>query len=159
MIPGVEQIGLGTHYDERGFFREILRHTNITPGSFAQWSHAVRYTGTIVAWHIHRYQTDYWYCLIGNMKAVLADMRTASWDIGNNFQAWIDKPLEIEEYHLGEHHMPFVLKIPPGVAHGFKILDGPCHLFYITDKVYNPDDEGRIPYDALGYDWLERVIK
>jgi len=72
------------------------------------------------------------------------------------------KPSPVEnphEYLLGEGQPAQVLKIPPGVAHGLKVLQGPAHLMYITSHVYNPDDEGRIPYDSLGYDWFKQEIK
>jgi dTDP-4-dehydrorhamnose 3,5-epimerase len=34
---------------------------------------------------------------------------------------------------------------------------GPAHLFYITSRVYDPDDEGRIAHDdpRIGYDWAK----
>ncbi|MBU0769509.1 MAG: dTDP-4-dehydrorhamnose 3,5-epimerase family protein, partial [Proteobacteria bacterium] len=52
------------------------------------------------------------------------------------------------------------LRIPPGVAHGCKCISGPANLFYITSDVYDPADEGRIPYDdpAIGYDWLKGPV-
>jgi dTDP-4-dehydrorhamnose 3,5-epimerase len=41
------------------------------------------------------------------------------------------------------------------VAHGYKVLNGPAHLLYITSRVYDPNDEGRLPHDdaRIGYDW------
>jgi dTDP-4-dehydrorhamnose 3,5-epimerase and related enzymes len=32
---------------------------------------------------------------------------------------------------------------------------GPAMLVYVTDKFYNPDDEGRVAYDhpKIQYDW------
>ena len=38
--------------------------------------------------------------------------------------------------------------IPPGVAHGYKVVGpGEALLVYLTDRFYNPEDEGRIAYD------------
>lgn len=51
---------------------------------------------------------------------------------------------------------PWQILIPPGVAHGYKVIgDSPGLLVYATDHFYNPKDEGRIAYDhaALSYDW------
>lgn len=51
---------------------------------------------------------------------------------------------------------PWHILIPPGVAHGYKVLGtGPSLLIYATDRFYNPVDEGRIPYNdpSLNYDW------
>ena len=51
---------------------------------------------------------------------------------------------------------PWQILIPPGVAHGYKVLDtGPSVLIYATDRFYNPADEGRIGHNdpRLNYDW------
>ncbi len=51
---------------------------------------------------------------------------------------------------------PWQILIPPGVAHGYKVLGhDPAMLIYMTDRLYNPSDEGRIPYNdpLLNYDW------
>ena len=51
---------------------------------------------------------------------------------------------------------PWHVLIAPGVAHGYKVI-GPeeALLVYMTDRFYNPEDEGRIPYNDSGinYDW------
>ena len=46
--------------------------------------------------------------------------------------------------------------IAPGVAHGYKVIgDGRAGIVYVTSRFYDPDDEGRIPYNdpRLSYDW------
>jgi dTDP-4-dehydrorhamnose 3,5-epimerase len=51
---------------------------------------------------------------------------------------------------------PWQLLIPPGVAHGYKVIGtNPSMLIYATDRFYNPSDEGRIPHNDpnLNYDW------
>jgi dTDP-4-dehydrorhamnose 3,5-epimerase len=51
---------------------------------------------------------------------------------------------------------PWQLLIPPGVGHGYKIIgEQPAVLVYVTNRLYNPKDEGRIPYNepAIAYDW------
>jgi dTDP-4-dehydrorhamnose 3,5-epimerase len=51
---------------------------------------------------------------------------------------------------------PWQILIPPGVAHGYKVIGAaPALLVYVTDRFYNPADEGRIPYNDRGmnYDW------
>ena len=45
---------------------------------------------------------------------------------------------------------------PPGVAHGYKVIGpGPALLVYMTDRLYDPADEGRIAFDdpRINYDW------
>lgn len=145
MIQGVELKELVTHSDERGFFRELIRVNDpVFKEGFGQWSHTLTHQGASKAWHIHKQQVDWWYVAIGAVKAVLYDTRTASLTHG-----------ETQEVFLGENYKAQILKVPPGVAHGYKVIQGPMHLFYITSNVYDPTDEGRIPHDdtAIGYDW------
>lgn len=145
MIEGVDTKSLKTHFDERGFFREIIRVTDdFFHEGFAQWSHSLVHSGVAKAWHIHKQQTDWMYVATGAMKVVLYDTRPDSPTSGESM-----------EILMGELYPAEVVKIPPGVAHGYKVLDGPAHVFYITSHTYNPDDEGRIPHDdpSIGYDW------
>ncbi|TRZ49991.1 hypothetical protein D4S03_07430 [bacterium] len=146
MIEGVKFKELITHADERGFFREIIRNTDdfFTEG-FGQWSHSLMYTGVAKAWHIHLQQVDWWYVAGGVLKVALYDLRPGS----SSYK-------ETMGLFLGENQTAGVLRIPPGVAHGCKCISGPANLFYVTSNVYNPEDEGRIPYDdaGIGYDWI-----
>ncbi len=145
MIQGVELKSLVTHADERGFFRELIRVNDpIFEEGFGQWSHTKTFAGAAKAWHVHRRQVDWWYVAIGTIRVALYDTRADSPTHGR-----------LEEFFMGEEQGPQVLKIPPGVAHGYRVLEGPAHLFYITSRVYDPSDEGRIPHDdpTIGYDW------
>jgi dTDP-4-dehydrorhamnose 3,5-epimerase len=145
MIHGVEIKELVTHTDERGLFREIIRKSDdIFPEGFGQWSHTMSYTGVAKAWHVHQKQTDWWYVAVGTIKAALHDTRPDSPTQG-----------ELQELLMGEDHPSIVLKIPPGVAHGYRVLKGPAHVFYIVSHEYDGTDEGRIPPDdgEIGYDW------
>lgn len=164
MIEGVEFRSLKTYSDDRGFFREVLKASDI-PEGFGQLNWSLSYTGTIKAWHIHQKQTDYWICTGGVIRAVLYDLRPLSlesqfndWATKTTYDYYIDnyKPFE---FLLGDNQPAQILKIPPGVTHGYKVLQGPATLFYVTTQEYDPDDEGRISYDALGYDWFKQVIK
>lgn len=147
MIEGIVFKNLVTHCDERGFFREIIRVTDdfFTEG-FGQWSHSLMYFGVAKAWHIHQVQVDWWYVASGVIKVALHDTRPESPTYRKTM-----------EFLMGDNQPARALRIPPGVAHGCKCLSGPAHLFYITSKVYDPTDEGRIPYDdpEIGYDWLK----
>jgi dTDP-4-dehydrorhamnose 3,5-epimerase len=146
MIAGVMVKALTTHADERGFFREIIRSTDeFFKEGFAQWSHALMYPGVAKAWHIHPTQIDWWYVPLGNLKVVLFDKRSDSPTAGMK-----------QTFFLGDNYPAQVVKIPAGVAHGCKALGGGMtHLFYITSKIYDPAEEGRIPHDdkAIDYDW------
>jgi hypothetical protein len=58
---------------------------------------------------------------------------------------------------MGDLQPSRVLKVPPGVAHGCKTVQGPVNLLYITSHVYNSNDEIRLPHDEpeIRFDWLK----
>jgi dTDP-4-dehydrorhamnose 3,5-epimerase len=146
MIEGVMVKELTTHVDERGYFREIIRKTDkLFEESFGQLSHSSMYPGVVKAWHIHKTQVDWWYVPTGNLKLVLFDKRPGSSTHG-----------ELQTLFMGENYPAKVVKIPAGVAHGCKALGGGVtHLFYVTSRIYDLAEEGRIPHDddSIGYDW------
>lgn len=147
MIDGVVIKELVTNVDERGYFRELIRVTDgFFEEGFGQLSHALVHAGVAKAWHIHKIQIDWWYVATGTLRVALHDTRPNS-----------PTYRETMEILMGEQLPGKVLRVPTGVAHGFRCLAGPCHMFYVTSKVYNPEDEGRIAHDdpAIGYDWLK----
>ena len=152
MIEGVMLKNLITHTDERGFFREIIRVTDdCFKEGFGQLSVAQVNQGVVKAWHIHKKQVDWCYVASGVLKVVLHDARKGS----PTFK-------EKMELLMGDNQPAAVLRIPTGVAHGYKCISGPALIFYVTSKVYDGADEGRIPHDdaQIGYDWLkESTIK
>jgi len=150
LAVGVE-IETGTiHPDDRGFFSELFRvgATHLTKGlarpSTLQISAAVSYSGSIKALHYHFEQTDYWAPIQGMVQVVLCDLREGSKTHG-----------AVNTLYLGTLR-PWRLKIPPGVGHGYKVVGAELAvLVYLTDRFYNPSDEGRLAYDHpfLNYDW------
>ena len=144
-ILGVVTKQLITHADERGYFREIIRVSDdFFAEGFGQWSHSLMYQGITKAWHVHQKQVDWWYVATGVLKVALHDLREDSSTRG-----------ETMGLLMGDNQAAQVLKVPPGVAHGCKALNGPVNLFYVTSHTYDPSDEGRIPHDdpSIGYDW------
>lgn len=147
MIDGVIIKKLATHTDERGFFREIIRVTDdFFDDGFGQWSHSLMFNDVIKAWHYHEIQTDWWYVCSGVLRVGLCDMRPDS----KTYKETMD-------FYMGDLQPAQVVKIPPGVAHGCKAIQGPVNLFYITSHVYNPDDEIRLAYNdpEIDFDWLK----
>ena len=95
----------------------------------------VNSTKHIVAWHKHNIQTDYWCCIKGSFKIGLATK-----DEGAEFVYLSDKT-------------PKILKIPPGIYHGYKALEkNSILLYYLTEK-YNPSDEIRANIGEFGEQW------
>ena len=146
MIDGVEIKELAAHKDERGFFCEVIRNSDIFfQNNFGQLSHSMTHKGVFKAWHMHKKQTDWMYVAIGDIKLALYDTRKDSRTNG-----------DLVEIFMGEKSGRKVVKIPPGVAHGYKILNGPMHIVYVTDREYDPADELRISHNdpKIGYDWI-----
>jgi len=148
LIAGVRIAALRLHPDDRGYFLEIMRQgqglaSELTGGPL-QVSSALSYPGTIKALHYHFEQTDLWGPIQGQLQVCLYDLRVGSSTLG------ICNTLFIGVLQ------PWQLLIPPGVGHGYKVVGtDPAILCYVTNRIYNPQDEGRLPYDdpGLNYDW------
>lgn len=142
-IEGVVFKELKTHSDNRGFFREIVRKTDDFFGDgFAQWSHSKMAYNTVKAWHFHHLQIDWWYVPFGLIKTVLYDDRKESPTYGLK----LDFLMGDAESH--KEALSTVVKIPQGVIHGCQVLSDFAHLFYITSNTYDPEDEGRFPFNS-----------
>lgn len=148
LIAGVRLAALSVFPDDRGYFMEIQRFgrglASEFPAATSQVSAALNYPGTIKAFHYHLHQTDCWTPVKGLMQVALVDLRRGSPTFG-----WRNT------LYVGALR-PWQILIPPGVAHGYKVIGGQESLLvYMTDKFYNPQDEGRIPYDNafIHYDW------
>ena len=151
-IVGVEFKVLKTWPDERGFFRELIRHTdpffNVDGSAqpfaqpFAQWSHSKMEHNTVKAWHFHHLQIDWWYCGVGVIHTVLFDLREESPTYRKKIELKMGDPDDDPQA------ISAVVKIPQGVGHGLRVLTDFAHLFYVTSETYNPNDEGRHPFDS-----------
>lgn len=145
MIQGVIIKDLVTHTDERGFFREIIRVSDpFFAAGFGQLSHSLVNQGVLKAWHAHRWQTQWNYVVSGLISVGLHDTRPDSPTFG-----------ETMEFLAGDGQKALCYMFPPGVAHGYRCLQGPMQIIYVTSGTYDLEDEVRIPEDdpAIGYDW------
>lgn len=146
MIEGITTKKLVRNADERGFLMELLRHDDELFEHFGQSYVALNYPGVIRAWHYHRKQTDYFVCVKGMIKVGLYDAREGSPTHG-----------EVQEFFMGDNN-PLLLKIPPGVYHGYKTVGTePSLLINFPTHSYDraEPDEYRVPYDSpeIPYDW------
>lgn len=143
MINNVVIKNLETHTDSRGFFREIIRHNNdFFYAGFGQLSHSLVNQGIIKAWHGHKIQTQWNYVVTGAIHVVLYDNRRNSNTFG-----------KIIELKCGREFPAQVYMFPPGVFHGYKCIEGPMNIIYITSGTYDIEDEERMPLDSVKYDW------
>jgi dTDP-4-dehydrorhamnose 3,5-epimerase len=148
LIPGVRIVKVDLWPDDRGYFLEVARLGQGLVAEFlsesTQVSTALSYPGTIKAFHIHHKQTDCWLAAAGMFQVALVDLREGSATYGLRNTLYIGAL------------RPWQLLIPPGVAHGYKVIGrDPGVLVYLTNRFYDPSDEGRIAYNdaAIAYDW------
>jgi dTDP-4-dehydrorhamnose 3,5-epimerase len=148
LIPGVQLNPFSLWPDDRGYFLEVARLGQGLvadfPAASTQISSALNYPGIIKAFHYHKFQTDFWVPAAGLLQVVLVDLRRASTTFGQKNTLYVGAL------------RPWQVLIPPGVAHGYKVIgEHPSVLVYVTNRTYDPQDEGRIPHNdgAIAYDW------
>jgi len=148
LIAGVRVQALSLFPDDRGYFLEVNRMGKGLAAGFpaetTQTSAAVNFRGAIKAFHFHLHQTDCWTPVKGLLQVVLVDLRSKSTTFGARNTIYVGAL------------RPWQILIPPGVAHGYKVIGNEDGLLvYMTDRFYNPQDEGRIPYNdaSINYDW------
>jgi dTDP-4-dehydrorhamnose 3,5-epimerase len=148
LIAGVRVAPYPLWPDDRGYFLEVIRIGQGLAADFdpatTQVSAALTYAGAIKAFHYHLKQTDFWVAAQGMLQVALVDLRPDSPTFGlkNTLYAGALRPWQI--------------LIPPGVGHGYKVIgESAAMLVYVTDRQYNPEDEGRIEYNhpGIAYDW------
>lgn len=145
-VAGVTLRDLRINRDPRGTLTELLRTD--WPDLFgADLPFAQVYASTTgpgvardeQAWHVHRHQSDRFYCLAGRIVVAIADPRPESPTRG---------ALMLVELAAGpDHPAPLVVTIPPGTLHGFVVTSpGPATLLNFPNRLYDPADEGRLPF-------------
>ena len=149
-IEGVEVLPLRRHVDDRGLFLELFRNRATHLGTealvdffagveVAQLNYSlVTAQDHVKGLHCHLKQADVWFCPPPfKLKVVLLDLRRASPTAGRA-QAVV----------LGDGRDALV-KIPPGVAHGYRPLTVPCGLFYVVTRCFDlgDPDELRVAWD------------
>eukprot|EP01026_Neomeris_dumetosa_P001629 TRINITY_DN104074_c0_g1_i1.p2 TRINITY_DN104074_c0_g1~~TRINITY_DN104074_c0_g1_i1.p2 ORF type:complete len:188 (-),score=25.02 TRINITY_DN104074_c0_g1_i1:94-657(-) len=108
------------HADDRGW--SLMNQMLGVLDPAGQVNYSVQYPGVIKAWHRHEIQTDFWLCVMGNLK-VGVHRETDG-------QSWLAV--------VGEKR-PGVVVIPPPLWHGAATV-GPTSaglLYYVT-KAYDP---------------------
>lgn len=132
-LDGVFTLALEARRDRRGAFTELFRESWIPSGRPLQWNVLRSAAHTLRGIHVHVRHTDYVAPLSGTAIVGLKDLRRAS-------------PTFLEDTHLAlDASSARLLRIPPGVAHGFYF---PCEslLSLATTDYFDPADD-------LGYRW------
>ena len=149
LISGVHPRRARVFIDERGRLGEILRCDDPLFEKFGQVYFTTTYPGVVKAWHYHKVQSDHVYVAQGLIKLALYDEREGSPTHG-----------EINELYLGEH-CPVLVKIPPGVYHGWKcVSEREAFIINVATEPYNchnPDEYRLDPHDNdIPYRWERR---
>ena len=150
-IEGVEIVELRRFNDDGGSMTELARlDEGRVQGLEGFVARQVNYSTmdalAIKAFHLHTRQTDVWYVPpTDKLLLCLGDVREGSATEGL-----------VQRLVLGDGRS-FLVRIPPGVAHGCKNLRraSPSVIVYFVDVQFSTDDqcdEGRLPWDHFGED-------
>ncbi len=83
----------------------------------------------------------------GSIEDVVLDLRKES-----------STYLNFYKIELNEKNKLAIL-IPPGVAHGFKVLEDDTTMIYFSNKVFSSAHDCGIHYNSINYDWrIEKPI-
>lgn len=146
MIDGVKIKKLKFIKDERGRLAEILRSDDEFFEKFGQIYVTTALPGVVKAWHYHKKQSDYFFCIFGKMRVGLYDARPDSL----TFKQTQEVIMSFEE--------PILLKIPPMVYHGFKCISKQeAGMLNIPTRLYDhkkPDEYRLDAFDNdIPFDW------
>lgn len=159
-ILGVQVFSPKQHKDCGGSFLEVLRKNNSYIKPIMPWeedycpndpaanfcrfywqqiNYSLVHPGTVKAFHLHKIQSDFWF-VVDKMIVNLIDEREKSPTRGFHTRLILENQ---------------AVFIPPGVYHGIgNPYNKDGHMMYITDQVFNPQDEFRKRWDYLGtYVW------
>ena len=131
MIEGVRLIPLRRFEDERGWFMELMRESQLA--SHVKQSNLVfSRKGVIRALHYHeRGQSDLFACVQGMVRVVVLDRES-----GETFTA-----------DIGDDN-PAAVFIPGHHAHGYEALTDCLFLYHVTEEYDRDDpDEHEVPWD------------
>lgn len=138
--------------DERGSFRELYRHDELTKkiGKEIYWrqmnkSHSIS-ANTLRGLHFQvppYAQAKLVQCVRGAIFDVVVDLRSGS----PSFGKW-------QGFQLSSDNC-FLLYVPEGFAHGFLTLEPYCEVIYKCSEYYEPEYEGSICWDdpVIDIDW------
>ncbi|MGH0033046.1 MAG: dTDP-4-dehydrorhamnose 3,5-epimerase family protein [Myxococcota bacterium] len=132
-IEGVSTFVLESHRDERGELTEVFRSDWVDAAAPRQWN-VIRSTGnSLRGVHVHIRHTDYVSVLDGAAIIGLKDLRRGS-------------PTHLKDACIAvDAGSPRLLRIPPGVAHGFYTPEASL-LCVAASEYFDPADD-------LGYRW------
>ncbi len=148
-MPGLVVVTSRTFPDDRGYLVQSWVKSDLEargiPSTFAQAIQTVSHRGVVRGLHFQWEppQGKYVRCLRGAVLDVVVDVRHGSPRLGDHVA------LELSD----RNHL--ALWVPPGLAHGFCVLEDDAILLYECTTEWGPHGEGGIRWDdpALGIAW------
>jgi dTDP-4-dehydrorhamnose 3,5-epimerase len=148
-LPGVLLLEPRVFGDDRGFFMESYNQRTFAAlgitEAFVQDNHSSSERNVIRGLHyqIQQAQGKLIRVVTGKILDVALDLRRSS----PTFGKW-------EMYKLSGRNK-YILWIPRGFAHGFRVVSKRAHVLYKTTDFYAPEHEHTVAWDdpALKIDW------
>lgn len=144
-IDGVILKELNALVDGRGDVIELWSKPWVEKENFVTPSHCYQSTtdfGVVKCWHLHAIHTDQFTVTRGKLQVSLVDIRKGSKTFGH-----------VNLIFMGIQH-PRLLKIPPGIMHGWKALSEPeVIVVNFQSHVFDPKDEFKFSWNCV----LEKV--
>lgn len=147
-IPGVKLLTPTIHRDERGWFMESYRRSQLKEAGisaeFVQDNRSYSRRGVLRGLHFHapgREQAKLVQVVSGRIFDVVVDLRRDSAAFGQ----WLGVELDDETAQL--------LFVPRGCAHGFQVLSEDALVTYKVDSEYDAAAERTLAWDALDIEW------
>jgi len=124
-IEGIKLINLKKITNDRGFLQEVIRTDDPFFTKFGQVYFTFTNNNITKAWYKHTAQTDYIFVVKGTMKIGLFDQRKNTATFGHKCI-----------YHISAEK-PQLIKIPPGIWHGFKAINSDLMLLHVNSEAIN----------------------
>jgi len=143
LLEEVKFVPVHSHIDSR---RTMFRLYNLDNFS-GDINLSIVHPGSRTNFHMHHRQTDMVAVIGGELDFFVCD-------------APVEEGGEFRTYHLNREVLVSrgLLCIPPYLFHGSKNdFSEDAYLIYRIDQHYNPDDEYRMTWQEMGFDWYREV--
>ena len=154
-IVDVVSLGRTVHFDHRGFLVETMRRddSRVQGDTFAMSYLSLTLPGQKRdgdRWHVHKRQVDRFVVVLGEMILALYDVRPNSSTRGKLVTVRMagaqDDPAP-PPGPMKQGAVTYMITIPPGVYHCIGNLSSrPFLLQNYPTQLYDPQDEGRVPF-------------
>jgi dTDP-4-dehydrorhamnose 3,5-epimerase len=147
-LPGCFRLRLKPYTDARGRFVKTFQVSAFRQhglaADFREDFYTVSGPGVLRGMHFQVPPADLTKtvgCLAGAVLDAVLDLRAGSPAYGRHETLRLDAD------------RPELIYIPPGVAHGFLVLEAPAVLCYRQTSEYAPDADRGVRWDSCGIDW------